>query len=197
MQISCTPSSQKESDAPKKYDGLPSYLNWKEQENMEVALLRPFDYKENVLIIVLPQKNIVLFERKSGSNVEKSVFDVYDMQLPDDQNDRNLVIFRQRWYTHSENFNYIMSCFSNPFLFKETIEIEKNNSDIVKEVIQYFCLDDLNIIDDWTKIHIEKKLSDLSASVDNVERKTIFHYEYIDDRTPAKKINESCYFKIR
>lgn len=79
MQISCTPSSEKESNLPKNYDSLLSYLNLKDQKNLEIAFLRTFEYKKNALIIVIPQKNIILFDRKSDSNLEKSVFDVYNM----------------------------------------------------------------------------------------------------------------------
>lgn len=46
MQISCTPSSEKESNLPKNYDSLLSYLNLKDQENMEIVFLRPFEYKK-------------------------------------------------------------------------------------------------------------------------------------------------------
>lgn len=198
MQISCTPSSEKESNLPKNYDSLLSYLNLKDQENMEIVFLRPFEYKKNALIIVIPQKNIILFEKKSDSNLEKSVFDVYDMQLPNDQEDNIEIAFRQGRYRDSDNFNYFMNYFSNLLIFRESIEIDKNNFDIIKNIVHDLCIEDLNIIDDWTKIHIVKKLRNISIGVYGAITKqdTTFYYEYIDNKKPAKKIDESYYFRL-
>ncbi|WP_418168521.1 hypothetical protein, partial [Akkermansia sp.] len=106
VQTSCSPSSKKEYNFAKNYDNLSSYLNWKDQENMEMAFLRPFEYRKNTFLIIIPQENIVLFERKSDSNLEKSVFDVYDMQLPGNQEDNVELAFRQRRYSNSDQFNY-------------------------------------------------------------------------------------------
>lgn len=59
-------------------------------------------------------------------------------------------------------------------------------------------MEDLNIIDDWTKIHIVKKLRSISINVQGAItiQTTTFHYEYIDNKTPAKKIDESYYFRL-
>lgn len=198
VQISCSPSSQKEFNFPKNYDDLSSYLNWKDQENMEMVFLRPFEYRKNTFLIIIPQENIVLFERKSDSNLEKSVFDVYDMQLPSNQEDNVKLAFRQGRYSNSDQFNYLMNCFSNVLIFRETIEIRENNFDILENIIHGLCVEDLNIIDDWTKIHIVKKLRSISINVQGAItiQTTTFHYEYIDNKTPAKKIDESYYFRL-
>ena len=198
VQISCSPSSQKESNFPKNYDDLSSYLNWKDQDNMEMAFLRPFEYRKNTFFIINHQKNIVLFERKSDSNLDKSVFDVYVMQLPSNQEDNVKLAFRQGRYSNSDQFNYLMNCFSNVLIFRETIEIRENNFDILENIIRGLCVEDLNIVDDWTKIHIVKKLRSISISVQGAItiQTTTFHYEYIDNKTPAKKIDESYYFRL-
>ena len=198
VQISCSPSSKKEYNFPKNYDNLSSYLNWKDQENMEMAFLRPFEYRKNTFLIIIPQENIVLFERKSDSNLEKSVFDVYDMQLPSNQEDNAELAFCQGRYSNSDQFNYFMNCFSNVLIFRETIEIRENNFDILENIIHGLFVEDLNIIDDWTKIHIAKKLRSISINVQGAItiQTTTFHYEYIDNKTPAKKIDESYYFRL-
>ena len=198
VQISCSPSSKKEYNFPKNYDNLSSYLNWKDQENMEMAFLRPFEYRKNTFLIIIPQENIVLFERKSDSNLEKSVFDVYDMQLPSNQEDNAELAFCQGRYSNSDQFNYFMNCFSNVLIFRETIEIRENNFDILENIIHGLCVEDLNIIDDWAKIHIAKKLRSISINVQGAItiQTTTFHYEYIDNKTPAKKIDESYYFRL-
>lgn len=198
IQISCSPFSQKESHVSKNYDDLSSYLNWRDQKNMEIVFLRPFEYRKNTLLIIIPQENIVLFERKSDSNLEKRVFDVYDIQLPHNQEDNIEIAFCQGRYRNSDNFNYLMNYFSNVLIFRETIEIKENNFGILKSIIRGICVEDLNIIDDWTKIHIVKKLKSISISVYGAITKqdTTFYYEYIDNKTPAKKIDESYYFRL-
>lgn len=197
MPISCTPSSHKKSNFSKKYDDLPSYLNWKDQKNMEIVFLRPFEYKKHTLLIIIPQENIVLFERKSDSNLKKSVFDLYDIQLPKNQEDNVVIALRQNRYNNLDDFNSLMKYFSNALVFRETIEIEDNNFEIIKNMILDLCIGDLNIIDDWTKIHIVKKLSNISISIHGATtiQSTTSDYEYVDDKTPARKINESYYFR--
>lgn len=156
IQISCISSSKKQYNFPKNHNNVSSYLNLKDQENMDITFLRPFEYKENSLIIVAPQKNIILFERKSDSNLEKSVFDVYDIQLSNDRKDNIEIAFRQGRYRDSDNFNYFINYFSNLLIFRESIKIDKNNFDIIGNIVHDLCVENLNIIDDWTKIHIVK-----------------------------------------
>ena len=42
------PSSEKKSNLPKNYDNLSSYLNLKDQENMDIDFLRSFEYKKHL-----------------------------------------------------------------------------------------------------------------------------------------------------